>query len=845
MFKHVTSFLAVLFLTASGTVFIHCGQGNSGSEGDFCDGDDACQGDLVCEQNVCVKPEINPCDPPCNDDVEICYRGECVIVANADDKDADESPVGEDCDDYNRTIHPGAFEYCDGVDNNCDGQTDEDCPACEEGQLRDCGTDVGECGPGTQTCNSGIWQACSGQVPVPEKCDDLDNDCDGQTDENCPCEDGDQKDCGSGVGECTAGVEICDGEVWPGCLNGQLPSSELCNGLDDDCDSLTDEGFGLGADCGSPGKCGNGRIECFGDLETGCSSGPGGSADGSSTELCNGLDDDCDSETDEDFPAKGETCDGDDSDMCKNGTSTCKADGSALECVNESVEDIAEACNGLDDDCDSETDEDFAVGEACQGEGACGQGTIECADENTTRCSTDPGGSQYLQADEVCDGQDNDCDGLTDAADGDLVLTSCELQQGICAGSTHEASQCVAGQWQVCNAANYPQGYGAEVCDGLDNDCNAQADAADAGLLPQLCENQNGVCAGSTKLAIQCVAGEWEACTAASYQAHSQYFSTDELCDEYDNDCDTLNNEGLDTDVDGDGHFTTNSCSDPSDDCNDNDSNNFPTNPEVCDGADNNCDTRVDEGFNIDGDAYTTCAGDCDDSNSSIYPGAAEICNGRDDDCDSKTDAADSGLQTILCGEQNGVCHGAHYMTSECQSGTWEENCSEADFLANSSEYIRPDLPPSYSCSDPNGHGEGLYTADCDSLDNDCDGRIDDPVDCDNDSHYVCNQVNHGQVDDCCDRDPWTFTGQVNYYDDPVNGCGGYDYNCDGVETKDPQLDVLAECRSVPDCAIVHAGYFNAIPACGVAGTWSTICVEFAGQCIPSAFTGSITMRCR
>ena len=140
--------LAVLALTVLSTILINCGQEDATVEGDFCEGQEDCQGDLICEMNVCIQPPVNLCEPPCNPEVEACYRNDCVVIADADDKDLDGTPVGEDCDDYDWTRYPGAHEYCDGVDNDCDSQTDEDCPACEEGRTQKCGTDVGECTQG-------------------------------------------------------------------------------------------------------------------------------------------------------------------------------------------------------------------------------------------------------------------------------------------------------------------------------------------------------------------------------------------------------------------------------------------------------------------------------------------------------------------------------------------------------------------------------------------------------------------------------------------------------------------------------------------------------------------------
>src|SRR5206468_3736248 len=84
-------------------------------------------------------------------------------------------------------------------------------------------------------------------------------------------------------------------------------------------------------------------------------------------------------------------------------------------------------------------------------------------------------------------------------------------------------------------------------------------------------------------------------------------------------------------DADGDGYTTAT-------DCNDNDPAVHPGAAERCNGIDDNCNQAVDEGFDTDGDGYTTCAGDCNDGNPSIRPGAAELCNGLDDDCDTAVD---------------------------------------------------------------------------------------------------------------------------------------------------------------------------------------------------------------
>ena len=98
-------------------------------------------------------------------------------------------------------------------------------------------------------------------------------------------------------------------------------------------------------------------------------------------------------------------------------------------------------------------------------------------------------------------------------------------------------------------------------------------------------------------------------------------------------------------------------------DCDDTINTDFPGGVEVCDARDNNCDGSVDEGFDGDGDSYTTCGADgiaatadddCDDVNPAAYPGAPELCDGLTVDNNCNGTAADEGLD--LDGDGENTC---------------------------------------------------------------------------------------------------------------------------------------------------------------------------------------------
>jgi large repetitive protein len=736
------------------------------------------------------------------------------------DSDGDGWAACNECDDGDAAVNPDATELCNSVDDDCDGSIDEDDAADAATWYADTDTDgYGDAATSTDACAQPSGHLADDtdcddtdaavNPGATELCNDVDDDCDGTIDED------DAADAATwyadtdvdGYGDVASSTDACEAP------SGYVASStdcddtdaavnpsatELCNSVDDDCDGSIDEDDAADAatwyadtDGDGYGETATSDVAC--NQPTGYVADPGDCDDGdsavnpSATELCNGVDDDCDGTIDEDDAADATTWYADaDADGYGDATTTTDAcsqpsghvaDDTDCDDTDAAVNPSAtELCNGVDDDCDGDADEDDAAdvttwyadddddgyGDAASTTDACSQPSGYVADD--TDCD-DLVAATNPAASELCDGVDNDCDGTLDEDDATDAATWYADADGDGFGDTATST----------DACSQPSGYVAddsdcdddaaavspsatELCNGVDDDCDGTVDEDDAADATTWYADTDADGFGDT-------ASSTDACSQPSgYVAVTGPADTDcddtdgavnpsatELCNGVDDDCDGDTDEDdaadvttwyadADTDGYGDAATSTDACDAPSGyvasstDCDDLDTAINPDASELCDGSDNDCDGATDEDdatdattwyIDVDVDGYgaaavstTACSQpsgyvadstDCDDDDASIHPGAAESCDDVDEDCDGLADADDpdtvGGTSWYVDADLDGYGDAAGSITACSEPSGYVDDDSDCD---DSEIDINPDA-----------------TEVCNGVDDDCDGTAD------------------------------------------------------------------------------------------------------------------------
>jgi hypothetical protein len=515
------------------------------------------------------------------------------------------------------------------------------------------------------------------------------------------------------------------------------------------------------------------------------------------TEICDGIDNDCDGGVDDggEIPTWYEDRDhdgyGDDATAVRACAAPAGTIGTGGDCDDQDPAQhpgAAEDCTSTEDlNCDGSigyADADLDGYPACE----------DCNDGDST---------VFPGAAETCDGVDDNCNGVIDDEPVDGASWYRDLDADGYGDPYTRAFQCEAPEGYVaddddCDDAAAEVHPGAvEVCNGTDDNCDGvvDEDAIDAttwyrdGDADGYGDSLDAEVACEAPLGYSALAGDCD----DSDPAYNPGADESDCTDPEDYNCD--GSTGY-VDVDGDGYPA---CQD----CDDADAARNPGATEACNGFDDDCDGDADEAgaageatwyADADGDGYgdaavatiacdapagyVSDATDCDDTEGARNPGEIEICDDLDNDCDGEVD------------------------TDAAWTATWYEDADGDGYGDDATALSACDAPPGTvdeggDCDDEDADIHPLATEYCDGVDTDCDGVLDgdDAVDArtwyldrdadgygtDADTEFDCDTIaGYAEADgDCDDEDDAVHPGAEEI-------CNGADDDCNGVIDDDP-----------------------------------------------------------
>jgi len=491
-------------------------------------------------------------------------------------------------------------------------------------------------------------------------------------------------------------------------------ATEICDGLDNDCDGVVDNGFDLSTDPRNCGACGvicdlpyafstcedatcvldhsQGEDGCLpghwdvnGDPGDGCEYACHITNDG--TEICDGQDNDCDGVADESFDLQS------DPRNCGQCNRVCAFFQGVGACVGGQC--TLESCRGgyvdkdgnPDNGCECQMALTPTAVPCVEGQpGQCGPGEV-CADvtgDGSSVCATAPP--------DLCDGVDSDCDGQVDE---DAILPSggcythpvgcTEQAPGVfsCVGACAAGVPACVGGTEVCSGQVGPA---AEVCDGTDNDCNGvvddgfdlQNDPANCGGCGVRCSllvpNAVPQCVAGRCEVLVCLPGFWDVNhdpgDGCEYSCTLSAGGVERCGDGVDNDCDGQVDEGFD--------FTSDpiNCGSCGHDCSV--GRPFGTDVQGCVAGQCVFACQQDH-YDLDGDIGAGTAGNGCEYACSVSNGGVEVCDGVDNDCDGHVDEGfdkqNDPANCGGCGIQCSASVGANQRVDGCAGGVCQFAC--------------------------------------------------------------------------------------------------------------------------------------------------------------------------